>query len=272
MKKNYIIRKVLFIHNDLENIAVGLGDVVGIFDEYENAYEAYLSCERHQYQKWHLSSFEIPVEDKELIIKMQEFFQKYFPQTSDFHEILQIPLLPTHASLEQTAEFIKITGLQHYELLEYEQMPAYYKIKMVDEFWGEEADFPFTVFPTEVEALYLLQASQEEATHEALGVAFSYLWQDMLEETDFDFAGLKGKLTDLSQTPDALAHYIENCRYFWYDNQKQKIYLSPTVQEAETQEVLKELSGLCDLLIQKPFFITRLDLEAMRHKFLMLGE
>lgn len=273
MEKVYIMREVCFIHNDIENVRVGLGDVVGVFDRYDQAYEAYLICERQQHQTYHIVNFELMrTIGKGILGKMQYFFQKHFPKMSDFKEILQMPHLPAEATLAQTATFIQISGVQHYDLSVHEQMPAYYKIKMADDFWGEEEDFSFTVFPTEVSALYSLQESLEKATYEALGVAFSYLWHDMLEETDYDFAGMQGKLMDLSQTPDMLAAYLQDCANFWYDVEKQKIRFSPNTEDDATESVVKELVGLFSLLVLTPFHITPIDLEAMRNQPVKIGK
>lgn len=267
MKKLYIIRKVCFFHNDLENVRVGLGDVIGVFDEYEQAYEAYLICERHAHQHWHISSFELKqMQGKDFLAKIQHFFQKHFPQIIDFKNLTEIPALPAEATLAQTAEFIKLTGLQHYDLSAHEKIPTYYKIKMAEDFWGEEEDFPFSVFPYEVSALYTLQESHEEAIQAALNVGYNYLWHDRLEECDYDFMGLKGNLADLSKTPDKLENYLQGCENLCYDVEKQKIRLSPKVEEAETESVLKELGGLFALLVKIPFFIIPVDLERMKNK------
>jgi hypothetical protein len=255
----------------LENIATGLGDVVGVFDEYDQAYEAYLHCERYKHQHGHISSFELTqTEGEGLLEKMQYFFQKNFSIINDFKEMREMPTLPAEATLAQTAEFLKLSGLQYYDLSAHEQMPTYYKIKMADDFWGEEEELPFTVFPTEVDALYVLQESQEKAIHEALGVAFSYLWQDMLEETNAPFAGLQGTLTKLSKTPDVLEDYLHSCQHFLYNDKKQKICFSSEVENDETASILKELRGLFALLTRKPFAIIPIDLEAMRNKVIQI--
>lgn len=267
MQQIYMIRKVCFSHNDLENVRVGLGDIIGVFDEYDQAYKAYLTCERYAHQHNHISNFELTQrEGEELLAKMQYFFLQHFPQIADFQDIRDIPVLPTEATLIQTAEFIKLAGLQHYDLSAHEQISTYYKIKMADDFWGEEEDFTFSVFPHEVRALYFLQESQEEAVQGALEVGYSYLWHDRLEETDYHFAGLQGKLTNLSKTPDVLEDYLQSCENLWYDDKKQKIQLSPEVEEAETASVLEELRGLFSLLVRKPFFITPIDLDSMKNK------
>jgi hypothetical protein len=273
MKKVYIIRKIFFIHNDLENVPAGLGDVVGVFDEYEQAYQTYLHCEKYEHQQYQISSFELAgSRGKSLIEKTQIFFQKHFhhPTSWKFEDITQIPPLPAEATLAQTEEFIKISGLQYYDLAVHEQMPRYFRIKMSNDFWGDEEEFPFTVFPTEISVLYFLQDSEQEATQEALNVAYSYLWQDMLEETNSDFRGLQGKLTDLSETPSVLETYLQNCTYFWYDEQQQKIRLSyelAAIEDADyTEDLLTVLSELFLLLVLKPFHIEQIDLEAMRNK------
>lgn len=265
MRNIYIIRKVNFVHNDLENVRVNLGDVVGVFDDHKQAYEAYLTCEKHQHQQTYITNFEL-TQGKGLLRRMQGFFQKRFPHkdTSNFKEITQIPVLPVEANLIQTEEFIKLSGLRHYDLSVHQQMPQYFKIKMAEDFWGEEDIFPFTVFPMEISALYALQESERNAVEEASCVALNYLWQDMLEQTNANFIGLQGTYTDLSKTPDILENYLQNCTYFSYDEQQRKIYLKLEGTETEdTEKLLKEMTNLFDLLMLKPFSITQINLEVI---------
>ncbi len=265
MKKIYIIRKVYFFTRNIDNTPPDLGDVIGVFDDYNQAYQSYLTCEKDKHQHSHLADFEIKKSKMEVLLKnVQQFFHKYFPQVSDFEDITEIPCLPMEATLEQTEEFIQISGAKYYHLSVHEEMPTYFRIKMADNFWGNEYNLPFTVPFFKTINLYFLHETEEEATNKALKVGYFYLWSDRKDKTNYDFMGLKGNLTDLSKTPDILETYLQNYENFLYDDEQQKIRLSP--QSEESESVLKELQNLLSLLILKPFEIIQIDLESMKNK------
>ncbi len=207
-EKIFLIRKKVFIHNDLENIFVGLGDVIGVFDDDENAYKVFQTYEK-----------------------------------------------------------------QDYDLSAHQEMPIFFKIKMSWDFWGDAGEFPFTVFETEIEELYFLQNSKEEATQKAIDICFFYLWQDMLEETNANFIGLQGTPAYLSKTPDMLEKYLHDCWFIDYDEENQRICLSSQLLHSEysddledannAKESKKEFANLIPLLLLKPFEIEEINLKTI---------